>query len=389
MATDIDNIDQERLCNDEHIPKEFFCSICLCLLWKPRSCAKCQNLFCQACISRWLRTDSKCPFGCPQYEDRNCPPQIRSLLSNFTIRCQSFQYGCTAVLSYDRLEAHQTRECAYPATRCQYCEALTLSTSIDAHELECGRRLGNCSICNQLIPLYCLQEHESSCLVANTPQNLYPMADHQNLRQIIRTIEMNNPTRDIPIVIANIFAPTPDDRNIQNEYYNMSWWQRIGSLVNLILTNPFDTPHILLIVWFTGLGCILGQLLGGIIAISGYCSRNICIGFLLITFFVGLLHSTAPWLLNIIDDTSTMIAFTTLFLLTGSRHIHFSAHYLRNRDSILFTLLEYILCIVSFKLVLLFLRFYFHWIPAYVTATAVSGVIVILALVLRFISTQL
>jgi hypothetical protein len=108
-STTIGNIDYERLWNGETVPREFFCPICSCLLWQPHSCGVCQNLFSEACISKWLQVKPSCPYGCARYEDKRCSPQIRCLLSNVWIRCQSAQYGCTAVLSYDTLEEHQTK----------------------------------------------------------------------------------------------------------------------------------------------------------------------------------------------------------------------------------------------------------------------------------------
>ncbi|CAF4721885.1 unnamed protein product, partial [Rotaria sp. Silwood2] len=103
-----DSINYERICDIEKVPLEFFCPICSCLLWKPHSCGFCQNLFCEACITKWLQENTKCPYGCETYEDKRCSPAIRCLLSNILIRCQNFQFGCTAVLTYDTLEAHQT-----------------------------------------------------------------------------------------------------------------------------------------------------------------------------------------------------------------------------------------------------------------------------------------
>ncbi|CAF4367619.1 unnamed protein product, partial [Rotaria sp. Silwood2] len=40
------DIDRDRIVDGHLLPDEYFCPICRCLLWNPRSCASCQHLFC-------------------------------------------------------------------------------------------------------------------------------------------------------------------------------------------------------------------------------------------------------------------------------------------------------------------------------------------------------
>ena len=383
-TTTIGNIDYERLWNGETVPKEFFCPICSCLLWQPRSCGLCQNLFCEACILKWLQVKQSCPYGCAQYEDKRCSPQIRCLLSNIWIRCQSARFGCTDVLSYDTLDEHQAKQCAYPSARCQYCEHLLLVSVIKDHEHECGQRLGNCAKCDRLIPMFLLEKHQLSCTAMDQQQHyLQTMHNLQNLTQPAHQFQLNIPAQQTAIQVEVFLNLTPEERYIQQQYRELTWWHRIGRLVRLMLSKPLDAPHILLTVWESGFGCMLGHLIGCVFGVFVCCFQNLCTGFLLIIVLIGLLHSVAPWLLDSVDDKSIMIIFTILFIVVGPSSIHHTAYYLDRKRKLAFTLLEYIALIFLWKVTLLFFRFYFHWIHAYVTATFVSGGSVFIVMIVR------
>ncbi|CAF4036535.1 unnamed protein product [Adineta steineri] len=294
-GTRIENIDSERIWNAESVPREFFCPICSCLLWQPRSCGSCQNLFCEACIRKWLQANTKCPFGCVQYQDKRCSPQIRCLLSNIWVHCQSTGYGCTAILSYDTLEAHQTNQCEYPSGRCRYCENLMLRSEIVAHEHECGQKLGSCPKCNSLVPLFLLEQHRLSCVRFSSQQLVQNIDQLQNFTQPGYTFPPDPPQQNIANWIVNINNYTEEERQIQEEYYNLPWYRCFWSLACLILMNPLDAPQILLTVWATG----WGYLLGCILIVFAFCFHNICTSFLSIILFTGLLHNGAPWLLSL------------------------------------------------------------------------------------------
>jgi hypothetical protein len=375
----IGNIDYERVLNGETVPREFFCPICSCLLWQPRSCGVCQNLFCEACISKWLQVKQNCPYGCERYEDKRCSPQIRCLLSNVWIQCQSAQYGCTAVLSYDTLEEHQTKQCPCPSTRCQYCEHLVRVSEITAHEQECSQRLGNCTKCDRLIPMCLLEKHKLSCIAMN-PLTMNPL---QNLTQPAYQFQPNIPPQETTVQLANIFNYTPEERSIQEQYRELVCWRRIGRLVCLSLSKPLNAPHLLLTVWRTGFGYTLGFLIRCVLQVFAYCFQNLCTVFLFIILLVGLLHSVVPCLLDSVNDPSIMTAFTILFILVGSVFIHYNAHVLDKQTNLGFTLLEYIITVLLWKITLLLIRFYFHWVPAYVTATFISSISIYMVVIAR------
>src|ERR1700722_14017344 len=102
-STEEGNIDRDQIVDGHLVPDEYYCPICQCLLWKPRSCSSCQHLFCEKCIQMWIENTNQCPFQCESYEERRCPPYIQSLLSRLNIRCRNSSFGCTEIVSYDLL----------------------------------------------------------------------------------------------------------------------------------------------------------------------------------------------------------------------------------------------------------------------------------------------
>ncbi|CAF1581180.1 unnamed protein product [Rotaria magnacalcarata] len=135
---------------------------------------------------------------------------MRCLLFNIQIQCQSAHYGCNAALSYDSLETHQANECAYASTRCQYCESLMLIGAIDAHEQECGQKLGSCSVCNQYIPLRVLQQHQSSCLLVNPQHHLQNINQVGNLAQHVQTLQPETLIQNILRRLGGTVNLTPE-----------------------------------------------------------------------------------------------------------------------------------------------------------------------------------
>jgi hypothetical protein len=97
-----------------------------------------------------------------------------------------------------------------------------------------------------------------------------------------------------------------------------------------------------------------------------------------------------PWLLNLVDDKSIMIISSIVSLVIGSLVIHCNAHHLNKKKKLGYTLLEYLAIIFLWKLALLLVRFYFYWIPAYVTATFISGISIFFFIIVQLtISSQM
>ncbi|CAF1603603.1 unnamed protein product [Adineta ricciae] len=356
----IEYISSERICNGENVPKELLCPICSGLLWRPHSCASCQNLFCESCISKWLRKNTRCPFGCETYQDRRCSPQIRCLLSNIAIRCQSTPFGCTEIRSYDTLEGHQLNECQYSSIRCRYCEHLMLTEGIETHEQECGQQIGSCHKCNQPFPLCSLEQHLTTCSLNNRQQPLQHFL--------------------LPIV------DTDAEQEIRMKYANLPWYRRISSLIHLILTNPFDALHIIFIILNTGFFFLVGLVIAGFVMVFVYLFGNIFVGLISVIVFTGLLHFIAPWILSLVNDSSVILFSALTCFFVGCSAIYINAHLLQNKLPIKLLLSMYIGAPIATKIILVLTRLYFLWIPTSVTATFTTACGIFITLIYRYFS---
>lgn len=163
------DISRDRIVDGDSIPDELFCPICQCLLWKPRSCASCQHLFCQKCVQRWLENPNSgksCPFRCQTFEDRRCPPSIQSILSRINIHCRNSEFGCSETVRYDQLENHEYVQCQYLTKQCSECNKLILVSKYDEHQQTPGFCIPcpiQCTICRSSFEKSLFREHFHQC----------------------------------------------------------------------------------------------------------------------------------------------------------------------------------------------------------------------------------
>jgi len=52
-------------------PVNFSCVICLNVVWDPKECGECNQLFCSKCIDDWLSTPKGCP-NCRSKGNERC-----------------------------------------------------------------------------------------------------------------------------------------------------------------------------------------------------------------------------------------------------------------------------------------------------------------------------
>ncbi|CAF1530800.1 unnamed protein product, partial [Didymodactylos carnosus] len=119
----------------------------------------CDNVFCTSCIQQWTNNNSSCPFRCPQFEEKRCPPMINALLSKLNIKCKFIGNGCTDVHLYDSIEKHE-KNCQYQQLKCQGCSDLVLKKDLTKHELVCAEVKVECIKCK-----YIYKQHDKHELV--------------------------------------------------------------------------------------------------------------------------------------------------------------------------------------------------------------------------------
>ncbi|CAF3334232.1 unnamed protein product [Rotaria sp. Silwood2] len=164
-----DSIDRDRIVDDHLVSDDYFCPVCYCLLWKPRSCASCKNLFCEKCIHAWLAGSTgnpRCPYRCKSYKYEQCPPHIYASLTRINVRCRNSALGCTQILPYDQLEQHETIECQYLSRRCSECDKLIFQIEFDEHRQYPGLCLPcpiRCTICQVYVEKPRFRKHFDDC----------------------------------------------------------------------------------------------------------------------------------------------------------------------------------------------------------------------------------
>ncbi|CAF0973614.1 unnamed protein product [Didymodactylos carnosus] len=166
FAFDADNneISTDRVQGGSKVIEDvFLCPICHNILRNPVSCKTCENSFCSNCIHLWLFARNICPFNC-QYEERKCPPLMKTLLSKLNINCRYKKNGCSAVVGYDALEKHEA-SCPYEMQQCQGCNNPVLRKDLALHEQQCDLISETCAECQMMSTRKDMENHtETTCL---------------------------------------------------------------------------------------------------------------------------------------------------------------------------------------------------------------------------------
>ncbi|CAF1063940.1 unnamed protein product [Adineta steineri] len=394
-AMDEGNINRDRIVNGESVPEEYFCPICQDLLWKPRSCASCQHLFCEKCLHMWLENSTnanKCPFRCQPFEERRCPPYVHSLLAKLNIYCKNASFGCTATLSYDKLEQHEKSECQYLTQRCSECDQLVLVSKLNEHTQIQGLCIPQpikCTICQNYFPKHFFQNHFYQCCEmkinnlierTNAHQTLQLTADgqqipinpgmafFQSMFTMVQLFKEQRQFSQLPTSLKGLNAVR------QAEEQNRSFVYRLLITLKFLLINWSKIPFFILIITlgnFLAAGILS---LGCFVILSNWTFIHIHHGSPLLIILVYLLSYTTYVLLQIISDTN-IIFYVGLctFLFGCSRNLSIELLEM----NILFN--KPIICIIMcclqlllMKIILLLLRFYYWLIPIYIATTLVT-----------------
>ncbi|CAF1653803.1 unnamed protein product, partial [Didymodactylos carnosus] len=130
------------------------------------ACKSCEKPFCSLCIQLWLnaKSNNSCPFGCPKFQQRKCPPSIAVILSKLTVDCYYKQNGCSAVIPYDTLGKHE-EQCEYEQQQCSGCKEKIVKKNFDQHLEECEKLELECEQCSVQYKRQEFQEHtDVECL---------------------------------------------------------------------------------------------------------------------------------------------------------------------------------------------------------------------------------
>jgi len=392
-----EGIDPERIVNDEHqVANEFFCAICQGLLWKSRSCASCQHLFCNKCIRTWLQINpTSCPFRCSPYEEKRPPPYIHSLLGRLSIRCRNSSFGCTEILPYDLLEQHQTVECQFLTKRCRICGQYILKNEIDQHQTACIPATIQCSVCKHFVDRTLLPQHTIECFqqrlnllieeIIPTPEDL-GIPTNNIIAVPQEQGNANWHTRLITRLQRFLFAmPQVNLIGLEEvaQARELNNWARIWTMLRLIWFNKSRAIQILFLLYCFGIGFIIGFLINTSLYIQNQVEKSIYRSFACIILFSGLFSFSLPVLLASVNDTSIIVLTVVSLILWSSTCPKLPLHYFQVWQSSKVILVLYFIVFIIFKLSLLMIRLYCWYIPSYISAGCLAWIIIFVTFHIR------
>ena len=388
LDVEAEHIARERIVvNDGLVPDEYFCPICDGLLWKPRSCASCQHLFCLKCIRTWLNKNmTSCPFRCTPYEERRAPPHIYSMLARLQICCRNAPFGCTHVLSYGSLEQHENTTCRFLTKRCRVCEQLVLVSHIDQHQKVCSPSVLQCPLCQCAVEPTLFQSHHEQCMQQRMNQLQEQNTELPNNMDgtVALPQEPGNGdwiTRGYNQAMADrVRVPTINLPGIQR-IFQARQHGRIAQMwptLILILLNLSTAPYILYILLFSGIGLVASTVILGALSLQTWVDASIYKAFAFIIVCSGLMGFSFPLLLPLVSDTVTISMLITGLIVLGSTNQYLNLNALEMSCSHIAIGSIYLAVIFVVKLALLFVRFYFFHVPPYVTAACLAWITIFL-----------
>jgi hypothetical protein len=180
------HISKERITSPSQVDDEYFCPICIHLLWKPVECQNCQRLFCKNCIEKCLeQKPGICPL-CEHYQEKRCSPMFYALLCKFKIECENKHNECTEVLLYESLEKHQEL-CQYQINTCRGCQKNVFKKDLGQHEQNCGEMEIECKRCTLVYKQN--EKHEQlDCLM-----NMMDLCNKkiESLEAVVKNLQQN------------------------------------------------------------------------------------------------------------------------------------------------------------------------------------------------------
>lgn len=389
-------IDCDRIVDGHLVPNEYFCPICHNLLWKPVSCSSCQHVFCERCIRRWIENkqsnDNVCPFRCQEFQQHRCPPYLHSLLSHLRIHCQNSSFGCTEVLSYDQLEAHEKALCQYLTRTCRECEQLVLVSRFNEHREVAGLCVPcpvKCRICQDSFDVSIFRDHFHQCC----QNRLNQLTQIRNLLQLTRMLRGGQQIAPNPVGtffgdMATLMSLFEEQKRMSRLPTNLKGINKIrrareeqcGHLKHIFLMLTFicmnwkKAPFFLYTLTFAGFFMIGTFLIGLYVSFFNWVYTHVRYGPLVAVFLNYLLCYGTSLSLETVPDSLIIVCLGVLAFLFGCtsqvtlEYFEMDALFKRPILSVVLSGLGILLV----KFILLLVRLYYWSMPTYMAAGVIG-----------------
>lgn len=389
-----DSIDIDRVAKDKfQVTDELLCVICKCLLWKPKSCGSCQQLFCNKCIRTWLSINpNSCPFRCSSYEEKRAPPSVCSMLSRLSIRCRNNSLGCTSILRYDLLEKHETAHCQFRTRQCSICGEFTSTIKFDECHKSCQESTLTCHLCNFPVNRESLKRHAEKCFLGRIQvlcdKNILRKNNSQRSPTISREqnyvnafTRWQNRTRRFLIHQRKVYLVGFD---AAKQARNENCWIRILTVLQLITSNLLHADQITFCLMSFGMGSIICSIIRLWLSLKCRFLEHTNRSSILAIIVVGLLGPTIRILLTFISDTYVILFIYLIILLLAAadKSMPMDSVRVKQSHSVLFIL--HLIFILVIELFLLILRVYFLSMPIYASSTCLVLSTILLISYIRY-----
>jgi hypothetical protein len=154
---------------DKEILQDWYCRICDKLVFEPKICDKCGDVFCSDCILKFLKECGnryKCIKKCQNTSLRHLNVKEKNYINKIKLRCK--HDGCDKFIKYTSYKDHLDK-CQYRLYQCDNnpCTFQRYYSQMEKHSKNCQYRIVSCTLCNESIKFIDTEKHyKQDCMQA-------------------------------------------------------------------------------------------------------------------------------------------------------------------------------------------------------------------------------
>lgn len=152
----------ESIKSNYELPKDFFCSICQNLIWRPVEIIGCTHIFCKFCINKWITQKNICPTCKTNITTEIRPSKaFERIFESIKVKCNN--NGCKETPVYTNYIQH-LEKCKFQKYKCtnEGCNFKGVRDEVINHCLNCEFRITSCKYCKNQVKFNELEKHEKT-----------------------------------------------------------------------------------------------------------------------------------------------------------------------------------------------------------------------------------
>jgi len=157
------HIDEKYLTTYQTCLDNYFCKICFSLIKNPKSCEKCEELFCSLCLKDCLAKKNECPL-CRQkpFKENKISKIVKNTLNDIELFCP---LECNQIIKMENFKKHIIECQKRPKFfKCNFCnEKIRFENELANHSINCKGVLRICPYCNESFKYSFIKSHMNTC----------------------------------------------------------------------------------------------------------------------------------------------------------------------------------------------------------------------------------